>query len=463
MSALSQVRRWSGADHAGVETGAGDANDQRVVLEMGRGVMLIDLVEVAEGTGWRSPRRRATRRARGRHAIRVARFVEPWRATVSVRGRTRATRGGVAKEHGFDGLACADVTARRFEHVPARQRARRATSVSGLGAELPDWTRATRRKMEGRDVAPFAPRHASVPIRRRVARSGTRASLASEPCRVDPQKASTQIIARDDAPLDSRRPHPEPEPPPPVLSAMRPVGRNDVMTPQRGASVSPPSCAASRPAPASAATSTTCVFLASPRATHPRREFRRARTRREEAPPLSSQPSRPRPTPRASRPAHARASSPTLVPVSTRPTLPDPNAASPWLGFGRKPNPGFGRERFPVVVNVSERAPPLSRRRVGTSPVLVGDSDHLFSAWRFCTSAKMKRAPFTSAATPTRASLVRDGVPRHARRVQIFFWNLTSGPWWPTTPALREIGPFVMHKGKEKKSNVTFHGRATTA
>ena len=75
-------------DRAGVETGAGDANDQRVVLEMGRGVVLIDLVEVAEGSGLaQSAATRDAQSARATHAIRVARVRRAVMARDGLRSR----------------------------------------------------------------------------------------------------------------------------------------------------------------------------------------------------------------------------------------------------------------------------------------------------------------------------------------------------------------------------------------
>ena len=44
-----------------------------------------------------------------------------------------------------------------------------------------------------------------------------------------------------------------------------------------------------------------------------------------------------------------------------------------------------------------------------------------------------------------------------------YFWNLTNPAEvvaGTAPPALREVGPFVMHKTREKKSNVTFHQHA---
>ena len=181
--------------------------------------------------------------------------------------------------------------------------------------------------MEGRDVAPFTPRRASVPIRRRVARSGTRASLRFwNLVGLTPKSASTQIIARDDAPLDSSSSPPEPEPPPPVLCRDAPRGakrRDDaparlLQRPLRRAQ--PPRTQRRRPQ----LHLPRAFSFASPRAPHPRRDVPPARERAvTPSPPRSSQPSRPRPTPRASRPPRTRARLlPTLVPVSTRPTPP---------------------------------------------------------------------------------------------------------------------------------------------
>ena len=182
-------------------------------------------------------------------------------------------------------------------------------------------------------------------------------------------------------------------------------------------------------------------------------------------PPLSSQPSRPRPTPRASRPPRTRAR---LLP-HPRPRFdpsdasPDPNAASPKTArIWSKAEPRIwsralhsGGQRFRA------RAAPSPAARVGTSPVLVGDSDHLFVHG----VSVRPREDEARALHPQRRHRrvlrsFRDGV-RHARRVQIFLLNLTNADAvvpGPPSPALREIGPFVMHKGKEKKSNVTFHG-----
>ena len=47
-----------------------------------------------------------------------------------------------------------------------------------------------------------------------------------------------------------------------------------------------------------------------------------------------------------------------------------------------------------------------------------------------------------------------------------YFWNLTNPAEvvaGTAPPALREVGPFVMHKTREKKSNVTFHQHANTS
>ena len=75
--------------------------------------------------------------------------------------------------------------------------------------------------------------------------------------------------------------------------------------------------------------------------------------------------------------------------------------------------------------------------------------------------AKMKRAPFTLSGD-TDACFARSETVCNTRAVsKFFFWNLTNADAvvaGTAPPALREIGPFVMHKGKEKKSNVTFHG-----
>ena len=75
--------------------------------------------------------------------------------------------------------------------------------------------------------------------------------------------------------------------------------------------------------------------------------------------------------------------------------------------------------------------------------------------------AKMKRAPFTLSGD-TDACFARSETVCDTHAVSKFFFGTspTRTPSWPgpPPPALREIGPFVMHKGKEKKSNVTFHG-----
>ena len=75
--------------------------------------------------------------------------------------------------------------------------------------------------------------------------------------------------------------------------------------------------------------------------------------------------------------------------------------------------------------------------------------------------AKMKRAPFTLSGD-TDACFARSETVCDTHAVSTFyFWNLTNADAvvaGTAPPALREIGPFVMHKGKEKKSNVTFHG-----
>ena len=141
------------------------------------------------------------------------------------------------------------------------------------------------------------------------------------------------------------------------------------------------------------------------------------------SPPRSSQPSRPRPTPRASRPPRTRAPPP---PPSSpfRPVrrLPDPNAASPKTArIWSKAEPRIwsralhsGGQRFRA------RATPSPAARAGTSPVLVGDSDHLFVHG----VSVRPREDEARALHPQRRHRrvlrsFRDGV-QHARRVQIF-------------------------------------------
>ena len=115
-----------------------------------------------------------------------------------------------------------------------------------------------------------------------------------------------------------------------------------------------------------------------------------------------------------------------------------------------------------MVVNVSELArpplPPLAQALLLFWSVILIIS--LCMAFLYV-PAKMKRAPFTLSGD-TDACFARSETVCNTRAVsKFFFWNLTNADAvvaGTAPPALREIGPFVMHKGKEKKSNVTFHG-----
>ena len=245
------------------------------------------------------------------------------------------------------------------------------------------------------------------------------------------------------------------------------------MTPQRGFS-NVPSVVRSLPdsAPASATTSTTCVFLRlSPSTPSATRRPARARTRREEAaaaffPTVSSS------TDAASvaTPAHARA----LLP-HPRPRF-DPSDASPIRTRRRRKRLfDLVESRTPDLVESASQwwstfqssapppLPPLAQALLLFWSVILIIS--LCMAFLYV-PAKMKRAPSPSAATPTRASLVPRRCATRALGVQIFLGTSpTRTPWLPGPPPPRFARSVRSSCTRARRKNRTSRStaRATTA
>ena len=180
-----------------------------------------------------------------------------------------------------------------------------------MGAELLVTGRARRGKRRDATSLRSPP---SVPIRRCVARSGTRAPRRFGNLVGLVPKSASHKSSRETTPrLTPRRPHPNPNlTPPQHQPAMSPVGRNDVMTRQRGFT-NVPSVVRSLPGLSAGVRNYIYhVRFLSPRPIFPRRrDVPPARERVvTPTPPLSSSPSRPSPTPRASQPPRTRAPPP---------------------------------------------------------------------------------------------------------------------------------------------------------
>ena len=236
-ASLSQVREnWSDAGTAQASRPAPETRTTSASSSRWGGASCWSIsVEVAEGIragAVRGDARRAEREGDARdprregstsgHGARRSAFeAEPARHAVA------SHRGGFATQHQV-------LTSPREQSSASRRLCLNLALGAQLGPfrgwvrNLRDWTRATR-ETEGRDVAPFAPLRPDSASRRPF--WNARVSSLREPRRVGSQKRVTQIIARDDAPLDSSSSPPEPEPHTPQhLPAMSPVGRNDVMT-----------------------------------------------------------------------------------------------------------------------------------------------------------------------------------------------------------------------------------------